>query len=337
MEIKKMPLVDDLAQSIQAVKDHLPVQTAKDLTGMVERSAKLRKLSKIGFAAMGISALISLILSGLAHYFAPSAGIAEFDVPRILIESISSSKQIGSATLSGLFSSSSEMGPAVVGESFSNVNGVLAEFLDGPIINSLLLFGLIGGLVIAVVRQTLTPIIMVVMLGAATKVVGPALYILSPEPVHTRLEQSIPVKSPREQFEIAIRDQDTASMRAMLPENSQAATYLKAQMAIKEEKLASSVIGEAAKAIALGDLGFAPNKQIAYAIEHSAGEKQLSVFAKSYADPAIAKSDLFTSLSHWVGIVTFMFGLPGIAVLLLHVSIQRRIRRIGRLSSVLLG
>lgn len=123
----------------------------------------------------------------------------------------------------------------------------------------------------------------------------------------------------------------------MLTDNSHAATYLKAQMAIKDEKLASSVIGEAAKAIALGDLDFAPNNQVAYAIERSAGVKQFTAAAKAYVDPATAKLELFTSLSQWIGIVTFMFGLPGIAVLMLHVSIQRRIRRIGRLSTLLLG
>jgi hypothetical protein len=77
--------------------------------------------------------------------------------------------------------------------------------------------------------------------------------------------------------------------------------------------------------------------RLAYAIESAAEVKHFSGPAKAYADPATAQAELFSSLSHWVGIATLMFGLPGIAVLLLHIAIQRRIRRIGRLSVYLLG
>lgn len=318
MDIKNMPLVDDLAQSIDAVKDHLPVQTAKDLSGMMERSAKFNKLSKIGISAMGVSSVVALILSGIAHYFAPSADIAGFDVPRILIDG---------------FASSSQMGAASIGQAFSSVDVVLVDFLSGPVVKTMLLVAMIGALAAAVIRQTLSPLIMVVMVGGATTVLGPVMQVLSPQPAH----QSFGATGPREQFEIAIKEQDSATLRAMLTDSSPAGTYLKAQMAIKDGTLISTAIGEAAKAIALGDLGFTPNNQVAYAIEHAAEVKQLSAPAKAYAAPAIAKSELFSSLSHWVGIATLMFGLPGIAVLLLHIAIQRRIRRIGQMSAYLLG
>ncbi|GAB0079395.1 hypothetical protein [Pseudomonas sp. PS02290] len=322
MNIKKMPLLDDLAHSINAIKGHLPTQTAKDLTGMVERSAKLSKLSKIGFAAMGICSLIALIFTGMAHLFAPSAGIAEFDVPRILIDSFSSTSEIRTEAISG---------------SVSNMSGVLAEFFDGPVMKAFLLLAMIVAGMLAVFRQTLIPLMMVAAFGGSTVVLGPALNLASPDPGYDRTEPSTSEKSPRELFEIAIRDHDSATLQAMLKDSSPAGTYLKAQIAIRDETQAPSVIDLAAKSIASGDLGFAPNNQVAYAIEHSAGVKQLSAAARSYADPAIAKSDFFGFLSDLVVIATLVFAVPDIAVLLLHISIQRRIRRIGRVGLVLLG
>jgi hypothetical protein len=319
MDIKHMPLVDDLAQSIDAVKDHLPVQAAKDLSGMVERSAKFNKLSKIGIFAMGVTAVVSLILSGLGHYFAPSTGIAEFDAPRVLIESFSSSWQTGGG------------GGGI--SQFDNVEGVLTGLLDGPVMKFMLLVGMIVGLGAALFRQTFAPLMAVIMLGLTTTVLGPMLSTVSPN--HD--SQATRSPSPREQFEIAIRKQDSATLRTFLTGNSPAVTYLKAQLAIKDGTLNLPSVGETAKAIALGQLGFEPNNQVAYAIESAAGVKHLSGPAKAYADPANAKAELFSSLSHWVGIGTLIFGLPGIAVLLLHVAIQRRIRRIGRLSVYLLG
>lgn len=316
MDIKNMPLVDDLAQSIDAVKDHLPVQTAKDLSGMVERSSKFNKLGMIGIFAMGITAVVSLILSGLGHYFAPSVGIAEFDAPRVLIESFSSSWQAGGGG-GGM-------------SQFDNVEGALAGLMNGAVMKFILLTGAIVGLAAAVVRQTLAPLLVVLTLGGATTLFGPMLGLVSP--THDTREPS-----PREQFEIAISRQDSATLRSLLTGSSPAVTYLKAQLAIKDGTLNLPSVGETAKAIALGNLGFVPNNQVAYAIESAADVKQFSGVAKSYADPAMAKAELFSSLSHWVGIATLMFGLPGIAVLLLRIAIQRRIRRIGQLSIYLLG
>lgn len=325
MDIKKMPLVDDLAQSILAVKDHLPVQTAKDLTGMVERSAKFSRLSKIGIAAMGISSIVALILSGIAHYFAPSAGIAEFDVPRILIDTFSSASQTGVV--------STTHGNSGV----ANISTAVDQLLNGPAMYYVFFVAVVIALATSLIRQTLSPLIMVVALAGSTMTLST---IMGDQPFETdraRTEPNQHGASSKERFIKAIRDQDTATLLAMLTESSPAATYLKAQMAIKNEKQTSPVVGEAAKAIVLGDLGFAPNNQVAYAIEHSAGGTQLSTVAKSYVEPAIAKSDLFTSLSYWVGVATLIFGVPGITVLLLHLSIQRRIRRIGRLGLVLIG
>jgi hypothetical protein len=318
MDIKNMPLVDDLAQSIDAVKDHLPVQTAKDLSGMVERSSKFNKLSKIGIFAMGITAVVSLILSGLSHYFAPSAGIAEFDAPRVLIESFSSSWQTGGGG-GGM-------------SQFDNVEGALTGFMGGAGMKFLLLTGTVVGLAAAIVRQTIVPLMAVVMLGGVTTML-PMLTSVSP----THDSQATRSPSPREQFEIAIREQDSATLRTFLTGNSPAVTYLKAQLAIKDGTLNLPSVGETAKAIASDNLGFVPNSQVAYAIESAAEVKLFSGPAKAYADPANAKAELFASLSHWVGLGALMFGLPGIAVLLLHIAIQRRIRRIGRLSVYLLG
>jgi hypothetical protein len=319
MDIKKMPLVDDLAQSIDAVMDQLPVQTAKDLSGMMERSAKFNKLSRIGILAMGVTAVVSLILSGLGHYFAPSTGIAEFDAPRVLIESFSSSWQTGGGG----------GGMAL----FDNVDSALADLLGGPVMKFMLLVGMIVGLGAALVRQTFAPLMAVIMLGVTTQVLGPVLNLVSPQ--HDSQASRVP--SPREQFEIAIRKQDSATLRTFLTGSSPAVTYLKAQLAIKDGDLNLPSVGETAKGIALANLGFEPNNQVAYAIESAAAVKHFSGPAKAYADPANAKAELFSSLSHWVGIVTLMFGLPGIAVLLLHIAIQRRIRRIGRLGVYLLG
>lgn len=319
MDIKNMPLVDDLAQSIDAVMDHLPVQTANDLSGMVERSSKFNKLSKIGILAMGVTAVVSLILSGLGHYFAPSAGIAEFDAPRVLIESFSSSWQTGGGG-GGM-------------SQFDNVEGVLAGFIDGPVMKVMLLLGMIVGMGAAFFRQTFTPLMAVILMGVSTQMLGPLLNFGSPQH-HSQASRE---PSPREQFEIAIRKQDSATLRTFLTGSSPAVTYLKAQLAIKDGTLNLPSVGDTAKAIASGNLGFEPNSQVAYAIESAAEVKHLSGPAKAYADPAIAKAELFSSLSHWVGIATLMFGLPGIAVLLLHIAIRRRIRRIGRLSVYLLG
>ncbi|WP_116894815.1 hypothetical protein [Pseudomonas savastanoi] len=319
MDIKKMPLVDDLAQSLNAVKDHLPVQTAKDLSGMMERSFKFNKLSKIGILAMGVTAVVSLILSGLGHYFAPSAGIAEFDVPRVLIDSFSSSWQTGGGG-GGM-------------SQFDNVEGALAGFIAGPVMKTILLIGTIIGLGAAVVRQSFTPLMAVILLGGTTTMIGPVFNLTSPQ--HD--SQASSGLSPREQFESAIRKQDSPTLRTFLTDSSPAVTYLKAQLAIKDGTLNLPSVGETAKAIASGNLGFEPNNQVAYAIESAADVKHFSGPAKAYADPATAKAELFSSLSHWVGIATLMFGLPGIAVLLLHIAIQRRIRRIGRLSVYLLG
>lgn len=318
MDIKNMPLVDDLAQSIDAVKEHLPAQTAKDLSGMMERSSKFNKLSKIGILAMGVTAVVSLILSGLGHYFAPSAGIAEFDAPRVLIESFSSSWQTagGGGGMS----------------QFDNVEGALVGFLDGPVMNFMLLLGMFAGLGAALVRQTLAPLMAVIMLGLTTTVLGPMLSTVSPN--HD--SQATRSPSPREQFEIAVSKQDSATLRTFLTGSSPAVTYLKAQLAIKDGTLNLPSVGETAKAIALGNLGFEPNNQVAYAIESAAGVKHLSGPAKAYADPAIAKVELISSLSHWVSNVRLMIGFPSIAVLLLHYAIQRRIRRIGRLSVYLI-
>lgn len=325
MDIKKMPLVDDLAQSILAVKDHLPVQTAKDLTGMLERSAKFSRLSKIGIAAMGISSIVALILSGIAHYFAPSAGIAEFDVPRILIDTFSSASQTGVV--------STTHGNAGV----ANVSTAVYELFNGPAMKFIMLAATVIAIATAVIQQTFVPVIMVMLLAGSTTLLGSFMGGGTFETDQAQTEINDHGESPQERFKKAISDQDTATLLAMLTESSQAATYLKAQMAIKNEKQTSPVVGDAAKAIVLGNLGFAPNNQVAYAIEHSAGGTQLSTVAKSYVEPAIAKSDFFTSLSHWVGVATLIFGVPGITVLLLHLSIQRRIRRIGRLGLVLIG
>lgn len=216
---------------------------------------------------------------------------------------------------------------------FDNVEGALVGFLDGPVMKFMLLLGIFAGLGAALVRQTFAPLMAVIMLGLTTTVLGPMLSTVSPN--HD--SQATRSPSPREQFEIAVSKQDSATLRTFLTGNSPAVTYLKAQLAIKDGTLNLPSVGETAKAIALGNLGFAPNNQVAYAIESAAGMKQLSGPAKAYADPANAKAELFSSLSHWVGIGTLMFGLPGIAVLLLHVAIQRRIRRIGRLGVYLLG
>ncbi|WP_223508828.1 MULTISPECIES: hypothetical protein [unclassified Pseudomonas] len=318
MDIKNMPLVDDLAQSIDAVKEHLPAQTAKDLSGIMERCTKLKKFVQIGSLGMVATSVVAIILSGIARYFAPSSGIGEFDVPQILIEG---------------FASASRMGPLSIADSVSGVG----DFISGPVMKTMLLVAMIGALAMAVVRQTLTPLVMVGVLAGSTQMLGPVFNILSPEPTHSRAERSVSDSGPREKFEIAIKEQDTATLREMLTDSSPAGTYLKAQIALKDGMLTSTAIGEAAKAIALGDLGFSPNNQVAYAIEHAVEVKQLSAAARAYADPANAKSALFSSLSHWVGIAALMFGLPSVAVGLLHFAILRRIRRIGQLSAYLLG
>lgn len=216
---------------------------------------------------------------------------------------------------------------------FDNVEGALTGFMGGAGMNFLLLTGTIVGLAAAIVRQTIVPLMAVLVLGGATTVLGPILSSVSP----THDSQTTRSPSAREQFEIAIRTQDSATLRTFLTGSSPAVTYLKAQLAIKDGTLKLPSVGETAKAIALGNLGFVPNNQVAYAIESAAEVKQFSGPAKAYADPAMAKAELFSSLSHWVGIATLMFGLPGIAVLLLRIAIQRRIRRIGQLSVYLLG
>ena len=216
---------------------------------------------------------------------------------------------------------------------FDNLDSALSGFMDGTLWKMILLTGLVVGLGAAVVRQTFTPLIAVAVLGMSTTVVGPMLSSVSP----THDSQARRSPSPREQFEIAIKEQDASTLRTLLTGSSPAVTYLKAQLAIKDGTLNLPSVGETAKAIAMGDLGFVPNDQVAYAIETAAEVKHFSGIARAYSDTANAKAQLFSTLSHWVGIATLMFGLPGVAVLVLHIAIQRRIRRIGQLSVYLLS
>ncbi|MGS5901580.1 TrbC/VirB2 family protein [Escherichia coli] len=292
--------------------------------GLEARGAKMKKRG----TRFLIAALVVLAIAGIGAVtgwaISPSATPGSIDVPQVLVSTLSD--QVAGSEGGGLQSLP-----------FTSVAGSLMDFMTGPALFAMAVFGVVAAGAVFVFGGELSGFVRSICMMA----VGVGVILMASNLVNGMFGRDDPKQadpSPRARFMAAVEAKNYERVQTLINEApfgaGSAADYVLAQIAVAEgldrKPGARIVVGKAAGSMAMppAALGFTPRGEAAYAIERSAYGEPRSSIAKQYEQEWGRKAATWWTMAGVAGIIGAILAATATGFVGLAVSIRKRVKRV---------